>query len=221
MAVYLDNPQFDQVIVSRLLPGQFEDSAKTVQGIMQDAYVRALEQTDLVAEGFVKQFLFDPTNPDMVAAGSARMRTYAKKGAQYWLAGVVEPGDASPRVVGLAKTSPSRRVPLVGLRKCFINDIAVKEDVEGAGVASALLNTALTDFNGDRAAFLHAFNGNSRANRWFTRIGFSPVAAAIEPFMVGPLRKVPQTLEQAPTVAGVQRRLVATQPWLRRMLLQA
>jgi ribosomal protein S18 acetylase RimI-like enzyme len=208
------------ISIERVTAKKAHNSAPLIQSILLAAYEQRFErEIPLLSPGAVRQHLFDPKDPDFVAAQEQLISEGLDNGVTYWKASQT---DASEDIIGVAKTSPSRPRSLNPIRwfdppNCFLNDIDVLPRVAGQSVGSALMYVALSDFEDDRRVVLHAFYKNKPTNDWFERLGFVASAVAIADFEVGEER-IPQIQYEALAISGVKAELVRQRPWLAQAL---
>ncbi len=203
------------ITVSRVTPDQIERAAKHIQAVLLASYTRAFEtQQQVVNDGDIHRYLFNPYDKKRVTRQVERMRNYMATGSVYWLASHVRDAHemSVEEVVGVAKTSPSRANKLKPWQKnCFLND--VDASVESTGIGSALMYAALGEYKDNRRVILNAFEGNDIANSWFERLGFEKQTEELDVFEIGP-HKIPQIRYEAIAVGGVRAALLQSQPWL-------
>jgi hypothetical protein len=205
-------PYPSRINVERALPEHVPDVGPEVHRVLSIAYISMLEERmNVIPEGIVEQEVFKVPSEQTERMHNAMTKNAFAK-SSYWIARADMP-EYNWGVCGVIKTTPSRPSKLKPwVENCFLNDIAAA--VEGHGLGSVLMYTALSDYDDDRKVLLNAFVGNDVANQWFEDLGFETQDIKVDPFMIGEIA-LPQVRYEAVAVGGVKEALQAARPWLR------
>lgn len=231
-----------QVAIRRLLPQQVgKVAARRTLDIMHDAYSAVqvanelitkedVDDAFLVAERTVNDSedeervdLTVLSADDVVRRQAERMRHYVHdNGSTYWFASLIDGGLSAIEPIGLVKISPSNsRARRLFHRQpnAYVHDVATRSAYMRHGIGSALLHTALSDFDADREVVLDSQSDNREIDRWFHEIGLTG-KATIDPLVIGS-SEIAQLRLGGATVDEVQGALEARYDWIAKAELVA